>query len=158
MNDNKGVLVKSRFYSSSILIFLYTLQGLVIGILLETLQMNLKSNYNYSEIGIFLLCSYPFSLKVLWSPFVDTFYIQKIGLRKTWIIFTQTISSVILLYFSYFIDQILIEKRIFFLSFIAFILMFCIATQDIAVDGWALSLCGKQVSIHNNNIELLFSI
>jgi hypothetical protein len=137
---------RSKIQISSILVFLYSLQGLIIGIILETLQMKLKANYNYSEIGIFLLCSYPFALKIFWSPFVDTFYISSIGLRKTWIILTQSIASIILLYFSVNINLIIEEKRIYFLSISSLILMFSIATQDIAVDGWALSLCGKEVN------------
>ena len=35
----------SKLYESSLLIFLYSLQGLVIGIILETMQMNLKSSF-----------------------------------------------------------------------------------------------------------------
>jgi PAT family acetyl-CoA transporter-like MFS transporter 1 len=138
----------SRLKSSSILIFLYSLQGLIIGLLLDTMQIQLKLNFTYSEVGIFLLCSYPFSLKIIWSPIVDTYSIKKLGLRKTWIILTQSISIFIILFISYHIDEILLNKRIYFLSIISFLLMFCIATQDIAVDGWALTLCGKEVKIY----------
>ncbi len=138
---------KIKYYESSLLIFLYFLQGLVIGLLLETIQLNLKSSFNYSEIGIYLLCSYPFSLKILWSPIVDTYYINKLGLRKTWIIFSQIISSALLIYLSYSVDGMIQEKRIYALAVVCFVLVFCISTQDIAVDGWALSLCGKEVII-----------
>lgn len=135
----------SRLNTTFLLIFLYSLQGLIIGILLETLQIQLKHDFSYSEIGIFLLCSYPFSIKILWSPLVDSYYLSKIGRRKTWVILTQTLSVFILLYMSANIEQILVAKRIYFLSILSFILMFLISTQDIAVDGWALSLCGNEV-------------
>lgn len=137
---------KSIFFISSLLISLYTLQGLIFGILLETLQLKLKQDFNYSEIGIYMLCSYPFSLKILWSPIVDTFYLKFIGLRKTWILIAQIMTGVILMYLSMSIDNLIHNKNIFILAIIAFVLMFSIATQDIAVDGWALTLCGKDVN------------
>ena len=136
----------SRLKTTFLLIFLYSLQGLIIGILLETLQIQLKHDFSYSEIGIFLLCSYPFSIKILWSPLVDSYYITKIGKRKTWVMLTQTLSVFILLFMSAKIEEILSAKRIYFLSFLSFALMFLISTQDIAVDGWALSLCGNNVN------------
>jgi PAT family acetyl-CoA transporter-like MFS transporter 1 len=135
----------SRLKTTSLLVFLYSLQGLIIGLLLETLQIQLKHDFSYSELGVFLLCSYPFSLKILWSPIVDSYYFTKIGRRKTWVMITQTIAVKILFYMSSNIDEILQEKRIYFLSVLCFLLMFIISTQDIAVDGWALTLCGQEV-------------
>lgn len=141
----KTISDSSKLSKSSLLIFLYFLQGLVIGIVLETMPMNLKKNFHYKEIGFFLMCSYPFSLKILWSFIIDTYYFKKFGLRKTWIILTQSISSLIFFYMSFNIEQIILEKKILFLSVMCFVLIFCIATQDIAVDGWALSLFGNDV-------------
>jgi len=34
----------------------------------------LQSKASYTEIGIFSLASYPYSLKLLWSPIVDAVY------------------------------------------------------------------------------------
>jgi len=129
-----------------LLIFLYSMQGFVLGLFLETIQIKLKKDFSYSEIGIFLLCSYPFSLKVFWSPIVDTYYIKSIGLRRTWAIFTQIITSGLLMYLSYNINYQMENKKIYELSFICFLIVFFIATQDIAIDGWATTLCGKDVN------------
>jgi PAT family acetyl-CoA transporter-like MFS transporter 1 len=145
INNENSKTEPSKLYKASLLIFLYSLQGLVIGIILDTMQMILKKHFHYKEIGLFLMCSYPFSLKIFWSFIVDTYYIKRLGLRKTWVIFSQSISSLILLYLSYHIEGIILDKRIYFLSFMCFMLIFCIATQDIAVDGWALSLFGNNV-------------
>ena len=38
-----------------------------------------------------MMCSLPFSLKVLWSPFVDLYYFKSFGRRKSWIIPTQVL-------------------------------------------------------------------
>jgi hypothetical protein len=115
-NTTISTTPSNKLKNSSILIFLYSLQGLVIGIILETMQMNLKMKFNYSDIGVFLLCSYPFSLKIFWSFLVDTYYLKKIGMRKTWIISTQIIASLILFYLSLSIENLIEEKRIFTLS------------------------------------------
>jgi len=134
---------------SSLLIFLYSMQGFVIGLFLETIQIKLKKDFSYSEIGVFLLCSYPFSLKVFWSPIVDTYYVRSIGLRRTWAIGTQIISAGLLFYLSGNINLLLDNKKIYELSFVCFLIVFFIATQDIAIDGWATTLCGKDVIFYN---------
>jgi PAT family acetyl-CoA transporter-like MFS transporter 1 len=132
-------------YNAALLVFLYSLQGLVIGLLLETLQLKLKQGFTYSEIGVYLLCSYPFSLKIFWAAIVDTYYLKMFGLRKTWAFFTQIAGGIILIYLSFNINEIIHNKEIVKLAFVSFLLMFAVATQDIAVDGWALSLFGKDV-------------
>jgi hypothetical protein len=150
-NDNENIInsknTKTYFYLVSILlIFLYSLQGFVIGLFLETIQIRLKKDFSFSEVGIFLLCSYPFSLKVLWSPIVDTYYIKSLGLRRTWALFSQLIVSALLYYLSLNINFLIESKKIYGLSFICFVIKFFIATQDIAIDGWANTLCGKDVN------------
>jgi PAT family acetyl-CoA transporter-like MFS transporter 1 len=131
---------KSIRYNTIILTCLYGLQGLVIGLFLASMELKLKLHFSYSEIGIFLMCSYPFSLKILWSPFVDSFYSSFIGLKKSWIIPMQLISGGLLIYLSYNIEDLIHEREIIKLSLLAFVIMFVIATQDIAVDSWTLTL------------------
>ena len=138
---------RNIYFVSTLLIFLYSLQGFVIGLFLETIQLKLKKDFTYAEIGIFLLCSYPFSFKVFWSPIVDTYYIKSIGLRRTWAISTQLICSSLIFFLSSRIESLLKDKQIYELSFICLLIVFFIATQDIAIDGWATTLCGKDVEI-----------
>jgi len=45
-------------------------QGLTMG----SIPFLLQSKASYTEIGIFSLASYPYSLKLLWSPIVDAVY------------------------------------------------------------------------------------
>ncbi len=131
--------------SSIVLIFLYCLQGLVLGLFLGSLEMKLKKYFSYSEIGLFLMCSYPFSLKLLWSPIVDSIYNKRIGLRKTWIIPTTILAGILLYYLSIEVDYLIQSKNLIKFSIICFIIVFLIATQDIAVDGLALSLCKEVI-------------
>lgn len=46
----------------------------------------LQTRLSYAQIGTFSLAAYPYSLKLLWSPIVDSVYSSRWGRRKTWII------------------------------------------------------------------------
>lgn len=39
--------------------------------------------------GVFSFVSWPFSLKILWAPIVDSVFIRSVGLRRTWLIPVQ---------------------------------------------------------------------
>jgi hypothetical protein len=41
---------------------------------------------SYNANGIFALCSWPFSLKLLWAPVADSCYIHRFGRRKSWLV------------------------------------------------------------------------
>ena len=133
-------------FNSLLLIFHYFLQGLIMGLMFSTFPLKLKEYFNYSDLGLFYYCSYPFSFKLIWSPLVDTYYFKSIGLRKTWIILSQIVCGGLLfvLYFNY--EYFMSEKKIYYLAVLSFLIIFCVATQDIAVDALALTISGKEVS------------
>jgi len=115
------------------------------GLIYITFPLKLKDNFNFSEIGLFSFSSYPYSLKLLWSPFVDTYYFKNIGLRKTWIIFSQLVCGCLLIILSYNYDYLMNEKKIYILTLLAFLIIFCVATQDIAVDAIGLTISESDV-------------
>lgn len=125
----------------AILVLLYLLQGVPVGLAFGSIPFILKSKLTYSEVGIFSLAAYPYSLKLLWSPFVDSMYSRKFGRRKSWIVPIQTISAFILMYLGHIIDSLVDspKQHLNTITFYFFILVLCCATQDIAVDGWALT-------------------
>ena len=86
------------------------------------------------------MCTLPFSLKVLWSPFVDLYYSKGFGRRKSWIIPTQVIMSVILFYLQGTIESMLEQKEVYLLTGIFTFMIFVITCQDIAVDSWAVEI------------------
>ncbi|QFZ27743.1 putative uncharacterized membrane protein [Clavispora lusitaniae] len=134
-------LPKKDLLNFFVLIILYTLQGVPVGLAFGSVPFILKSKVSFSQVGIFSLASYPYSLKLLWSPIVDAVYDRRIGRRKSWIIPVQFVSGITLLYLGYVINA-LIEDPAQYLSritFCFFLLIFLCATQDIAVDGWALT-------------------
>ena len=150
--ENPEKVDKEKHKSIALIVILlstlYGLQGMIIGIIYETIPLILKSKSSYTEIGIYMLSTYPFSLKIFWSPLVDSYYFKSIGKRKTWIIFSQFSCGLILYYLYHHIDFYLDDhKNIFPLSIISFCLIFSICSQDIAVDGWALTLLGEKVKL-----------
>jgi hypothetical protein len=62
------------------------LQGIPTGLTFGSIPFLLKSKLSYSELAIFSLTGYPYSLKLFWSPIVDSIYVKSIGRRKSWII------------------------------------------------------------------------
>ena len=50
------------------LVLLYFLQGIPMGLAGGSVPFLLKSHFSYSQIGVYSLASYPYSLKLLWSP------------------------------------------------------------------------------------------
>ncbi|KAG7664154.1 uncharacterized protein J8A68_002337 [[Candida] subhashii] len=130
-----------------ILVILYILQGVPVGLAFGSIPFILKSKLTYSQVGLFSFATYPYSLKLLWSPFVDSIYNKRIGRRKSWIIPIQFISGMTMLYLSKNIDELVSGDNpagnlgLITMSF--FMLIFFCATQDIAVDGWALTCLSK---------------
>jgi PAT family acetyl-CoA transporter-like MFS transporter 1 len=124
---------------------------------------------SWSQQGTFSFAFWPFSLKLLWAPIVDALYLKRFGRRKTWLIPIQYALGFVMILLSYYINDILLEPAasstshhprmienfisnelfifldldIYFLTAIFFGLSFLAATQDICVDGWALSMLSR---------------
>lgn len=67
----------------------------------------LKEHLSYSQIATFALSSYPYSLKLLWSPIVDSVYFPSVGRRKSWIIPMQLIVGTLMLYISTNVERLM---------------------------------------------------
>ncbi|OBA21433.1 MFS general substrate transporter [Metschnikowia bicuspidata var. bicuspidata NRRL YB-4993] len=135
------VLPRKDYLNFVVLILLYTLQGVPVGLAFGSVPFILKSKLSYSQVGVFSLASYPYSLKLLWSPIVDAIYSKNIGRRKSWILPVQLVSGLTLLYLGLVIDKFMADpaSHLQTITFCFFLLVFLCATQDIAVDGWALT-------------------
>ncbi|CAM0140309.1 hypothetical protein VKS41_002355 [Umbelopsis sp. WA50703] len=128
-----------------LLVILYLLQGIPVGLSFGSIPFLLKAKMSYSEIAIFSLSSWPYSLKLLWSPIVDAIYWPELGRRKSWIIPIQILTGLLFLALGWHIDAIMAEDNIniYFITTLFLVTIFFCATQDIAVDGWALTLLSK---------------
>ncbi|KDQ14932.1 hypothetical protein BOTBODRAFT_109510 [Botryobasidium botryosum FD-172 SS1] len=130
----------------ALLIVLYLIQGIPIGLSFGSIPFLLKAQLSYSQIGLFSLCTYPYSLKLLWSPIVDSIYSTRIGRRKSWIVPIQAIIGSLMIWIGRHSEELLTnaEANIQKLTILFTALVFFAATQDIAVDGWALTLLSQQ--------------
>ncbi|KAK0729814.1 acetyl-coenzyme A transporter 1-domain-containing protein [Lasiosphaeris hirsuta] len=129
-----------------LLVLLYFLQGVPLGLATGSVPFLLKQHMSYGEIGIFSLASYPYSLKLLWSPIVDAVWSPKVGRRKSWILPIQLLSGIGMLWLGSHIEGMMAATGTAggptiwnFTGWWFFLVLMC-ATQDIAVDGWALTL------------------
>lgn len=129
-----------------LLVLLYFLQGVPLGLATGSVPFLLKSKLSYAEIGVFSLASYPYSLKLLWSPIVDAIWSPKVGRRKSWILPIQLLSGIGMLYLGSRVEGLMDTMgkeggpTVWGFTWWWFFLVLMCATQDIAVDGWALTL------------------
>lgn len=88
-------------------------------------------------------------VKILWAPFVDSVYVRSFGRRKSWLIPTQFLIGGFMIFIAQNVDEWMGdggEKRpqMLVLTIVFFILWFLTATQDVAVDGWALTMLQRR--------------
>ncbi|KAG5442013.1 Acetyl-coenzyme A transporter 1 [Clonorchis sinensis] len=143
-----------------LLIALYMMQGIPLG-LSAAVPYILQSDPNtasYQTQATFSLVTWPFSLKLLWAPLVDAIYSTRFGRRKSWLIPVQYAIGVDLLVLASNVDSWLGREpgkswgplavthpvNIYSLTVAFFGLTLLAATQDIAVDGWAITMLSKQ--------------
>ena len=131
-----------------LLVLLYFLQGIPMGLAGGSVPFLLKSHLSYSQIGVYSLAIYPYSLKLLWSPIVDAVWSSRIGRRKSWILPIQTMSGFGMLWLGSRALQMM-EKAgedngsgVWGFTGWWFSLVFMCATQDIAVDGMSAVISG----------------
>lgn len=137
-------------FNIAVLVFLYVLQGIPLG-LSGSIPLILSSRHvSYKEQAMFSFVYWPFSLKLCWAPIVDSLYSNRFGRRKSWLVPTQYIIGTFMLVLSRNVNVILGDDDehsspdVMYLTFVFFMLNFLAATQDIAVDGWALTMLSQK--------------
>jgi PAT family acetyl-CoA transporter-like MFS transporter 1 len=124
-----------------LLVLLYFLQGIPMGLAAGSVPFLLKSHLSYGQIGVYSLASYPYSLKLLWSPIVDAVWTPRLGRRKSWILPIQTISGLGMIWLGSHVEEMMIKAGenggagVWNFTGWWFALVLMCATQDIAVDG-----------------------
>ena len=148
--DHRSVRERLAKDKSSIilLLLLYVLQGIPLG-LAGSLPIILQTKkIGYRQQAMFSLVSWPFSIKLLWAPIVDSIYSRQFGRRKSWLVPSQYMIGFTMILLSYLVSDLLgsdtVVPSVGILTMIFFFLHFLAATQDIAVDGWALTMLSKE--------------
>ncbi|XP_069069402.1 acetyl-coenzyme A transporter 1 [Pleurodeles waltl] len=130
-----------------LLLFLYVLQGIPLGLAGSIPLILQTKNVSYTDQAFFSFVFWPFSLKLLWAPLVDAVYIKRFGRRKSWLVPTQYLLGLFMMYLSTRMDALLGDNPvpdIVLLTATFFLFEFLAATQDIAVDGWALTMLSRE--------------
>ena len=149
------------YHNICILVFLYVLQGIPLGLAgsIPLILQNRKASY--SQQATFSFVNWPFSVKLLWAPIVDSLYHRRFGRRKSWLVPTQYLIALFMCVLSYFIEDLLAPEtddrpgqeeavkpptnaQIYLLTLVFLALDTLAATQDIAVDGWALTMLKRR--------------
>jgi PAT family acetyl-CoA transporter-like MFS transporter 1 len=126
------------------LLILYTLQGVPLGMSAVFPLLLKERGASYSDLALFSISAWPFALKLLWAPICDATNLPGLGRRKSWLIPSQLLIGFLLYYLSKRYEYLLTSGGVPELTVIFFALYFLAATQDIAVDGWALTMLSKK--------------
>eukprot|EP01054_Gregarina_sp_Poly1_P001286 Gregarina_sp_Poly_1__1285@NODE_1313_length_4414_cov_267_824017_g138_i1_p2_GENE_NODE_1313_length_4414_cov_267_824017_g138_i1NODE_1313_length_4414_cov_267_824017_g138_i1_p2_ORF_typecomplete_len440_score39_48Acatn/PF13000_7/2_6e21Acatn/PF13000_7/6_2e02BT1/PF03092_16/1_1e07BT1/PF03092_16/8_1e02DUF5504/PF17608_2/1_3e03DUF5504/PF17608_2/0_16_NODE_1313_length_4414_cov_267_824017_g138_i17192038 len=140
------VVVTFPYSQVSLLFVLYVVQAIPMGLSMALPLVLQNRGATYTEIAAYAIASLPFSLKLLWAPIVDSTHFPDVGRRKSWLIPTQLLCALLL----FFVgnggwltswtgengDPINVSK----LTMVFFTIYVLMATQDIAVDGWAIEI------------------
>lgn len=133
-----------------ILVLLYTLQGIPMGLCASIPLILKEKGASYESLSFFSLVSLPFSFKILWAPFVDSIYLKSFGRRKSWTVPVQMLCGAMMVFFGHLVDVWSgtdspdAVPDVSKLTYFFFLLYFLMATQDIAVDGWALTMLSRE--------------
>ena len=117
------------------LLVLYFAQGLPFGLQATALPLLLRERgASLQTVGFAGVLALPWLLKALWAPWVDRYGHPRLGRRKTWIVSMQLLLAGLALFSAHSGDSIAL------LCLGILLMNLCAATQDIAVDGWAVSI------------------
>ena len=87
-SKEKGIVQDDR-KSIALLLLLYVLQGIPLG-LTGSIPLILQTRHvAYKDQAVFSFAFWPFSVKLLWAPIVDSVFSKSVGRRKSWLIPTQ---------------------------------------------------------------------
>lgn len=95
-----------------------------------------QSGVDIATIGLLSLIGIPYTLKFLWSPYLDFYQIPSFGLRKGWILLMQVGLIIGLLVMS----QLQPDTSAGVLCMLALAVAFLSATQDVAIDAYRTDL------------------
>lgn len=108
IQDNRKLMEKSNNLpritrdkrNIALLVFLYVLQGIPLG-LAGAMPMLLQTRkVAYKDQATFSLVFWPFSMKLLWAPIVDTVYFSRFGRRKSWLVPVQYLIGIFMIVLS----------------------------------------------------------
>ena len=142
-----------------LLFSLYWAQGLPVGFITHALPVILRAEgVSLAHIGGFGLLMLPWSIKILWAPWVDRVGNQQRGHYRSWIIPMQLLSVAVLVVLSFLPIHALDQPQYLLLFFFSLLsLNFIGATQDVATDGLAVRILKSEQQHWGNTIQVIGS-
>lgn len=95
-----GSQLQGDYLNVALLLLLYVLQGIPLGMAASIPMILQNKNVSYKQQAMFSFVYWPFSLKLLWAPIVDSAYCSKFGRRKTWLVPVQYLIGLSMLFMS----------------------------------------------------------
>lgn len=126
---------------------LYFVQGMPYGFQANALAAYLRTHgVSVGAIGFIGLLSAPWMFKVLWAPLVDRYGSTRMGRRKSWILPLQVALAATCAFAAF----VPVQGALLGLLGLIFLMNLAAATQDIAVDGFAVdSLRPEELGLGN---------
>ena len=154
--NNQNTRSNRRPYFLFIIAQLYIIQGIPVGLAFDAYPILLRdAGVSLAVIAIIPLAGIPWVVKFLWAPFVENYWLDKIGYRKTWLLPMQFLLAILItvIAFTPFTENTTNQL-------IGIIILSCIisATQDIATDGLAADLAQTNTITQINSIQVMGNI
>jgi PAT family beta-lactamase induction signal transducer AmpG len=114
--------------------------GLPLGLVWIALPAWLKyRGVDIRTIGLFTLAQAPWTLKFLWAPLMDRYRLPFLGRKRSWMLLFQALLFAGLLGLAREADR----PTVTVVAALAIFVAFCSASQDIAIDGYAVEVLEK---------------
>ncbi len=127
--------VIAQLFTRRMLICVFTgfSSGLPLYLLFNLVPAWLRSEHvDLKTIGLFALIQFPYTWKFLWSPLLDRYVLPLLGRRRGWMLLTQLGLLVVIASMGAFSPQSDLRT----IAYIATLLAFLSATQDIVLDAY----------------------
>ena len=107
--------------------------GLPLLLTISVLQAWMKEEgVDLTVIGLMALVGLPYTVKFLWAPFLDRFTLPFLGRRRGWMLVSQVILVLVICW----LGLTSPSKNPWLVAFVAFLVTFFSASQDITVDAY----------------------
>ena len=135
--------------------------GLPLALITGTLQAWLRSDgTNLGIIGMFSLVGIPYTLKMLWAPFMDRFPIPFLSRRRGWIFVCQVILCITLCC----LGALNPDEHLEYIALLSFMVAFFSASQDIVIDAYRTEIledeekgAGAAISVFGYRVAMITS-
>lgn len=127
------------------ILFLGFSSGLPLALVFSTLSVWLaEEGVSRTTIGLFAAAGTPYTLKFLWSPFIDSYRIpflcKWLGRRRGWMVFSQACLAIAIIMMG-FANPV---ASPLWVAIMALIVAFMSATQDIVIDAYRVELLDEE--------------